>query len=616
MKYLKRLALVGLCFLWLSDAFGQELARFRAHQRSKGINEALISPKSNFILSAGKDSTAQLFDMAGKLLHTFKHEKEDVKAIAFSPDEKLIATGGNDEKVQVWQVSNKKLAYSIAFDNTIMDVQFSPDGKYLVVSEQRNRLRIYEAQKGKFVREITYKANWTKQIAISPQSDKIAFGFGAGMMAYFTFPEGKPINVFDDLQYEPEAIAPVACDGVLFSPDGKEILAWQDGNFNQVITDRMHRWNAQDATHQQAYKGLVGDFDMAYTPNGQYLLMGGYTWQDKDFSENTGTLHLLEAKTGTPLAQIQAHKLGITSIDCSKDGKYILTAGGENREIILWDAPKVLALRNITQNNNTQKSINTTQNKPKERVESVDLGDINLSEEDSKYYALIISVSDYQDKKIKKLEHPPKDATKVKNVLEKYYTFEPTHVVQLQNPTRAQIITELDKLSRSVTEADNLLIFYAGHGYWDETLQQGYWLPADAQADFRANWFANSELGNYIKGIKSKHTLLVTDACFSGSIFENTRSAFDSAPQHIQNLYERGSRKAMTSGMKEEVPDKSIFLEYLVKGLEANSKKYLTAGELFNYLIEPVLSNTSNAPQFGVIRNTKHEGGDFIFIKK
>jgi hypothetical protein len=72
----------------------------------------------------------------------------------------------------------------------------------------------------------------------------------------------------------------------------------------------------------------------------------------------------------------------------------------------------------------------------------------------------------------------------------------------------------------------------------------------------------------------------------------------------------------MTSGMKEEVPDKSVFLEYLVKGLEENKKKYLTAGELFNFIIEPVLSNTKNAPQYGVIRNTKHEGGDFIFVKK
>jgi hypothetical protein len=109
---------------------------------------------------------------------------------------------------------------------------------------------------------------------------------------------------------------------------------------------------------------------------------------------------------------------------------------------------------------------------------------------------------------------------------------------------------------------------------------------------------------------------LVTDACFGGSIFEATRSAFDNAPSHIRNLYERNSRKAMTSGAKEEVPDKSVFTEYLLDALETNEKDFYTASELFNYVLEPVSSNTRNAPQFGIIQNTKHEGGDFIFIKR
>jgi len=615
-NFLRIAGLTLVFFLFLNLSFAQEIARFKAHQRSKGLNEAVISPKSNFILTAGEDSTAQLWDLSGKLLHTFKHEKENVKAIAFSPDEKLIATGGDDEKVNVWQVNNKKLAYTLTLENTIMDLQFSPDGKYLVVSEQTKHLMVYEAQKGKFIKEFPIKANSVSKIAISPQSDEIIAAWGFGLN-YYTFPEGNPITVFDDLQFETDAIQPNKSNKALFSPDGKHLLTWQAGDFNNVEYNRMHKWNPADAIHEQSYKGLVGAFEVAYSHDGKYLLMGGDDWQDKDFSKNTGTLHLLEAETGKALGEIQAHKLGITSIDFSADGKYLLTAGGDNREVIIWDAPKILALRNATSQTSTNKSIeNTTKNEKNTKTESIDLEDIDLTMPDAKYYALIINVGEYKDPKIKNLDSPQKDAIKLKNTLEKMYSFDTALSVHLNNPTRADIITELDKLSRKVTEDDNLLIFYAGHGYWDEDLQQGYWLPTDAQADYRANWLANSELGNYITGIKSKHTLLITDACFSGSIFENTRNAFDNAPQHIQNLYDRSSRKAMTSGMKEEVPDKSVFLEYLVKGLEENKKKYLTAGELFNFIIEPVLSNTKNAPQYGVIRNTKHEGGDFIFVKK
>ena len=66
-----------------------------------------------------------------------------------------------------------------------------------------------------------------------------------------------------------------------------------------------------------------------------------------------------------------------------------------------------------------------------------------------------------------------------------------------------------------------------------------------------------------MNGIKTKHTLLVADACFSGGIFK-TRSAFGTPPAATNALYNLPSRKAMTSGTLTEVPDKSVFVEYLI----------------------------------------------------
>ena len=60
----------------------------------------------------------------------------------------------------------------------------------------------------------------------------------------------------------------------------------------------------------------------------------------------------------------------------------------------------------------------------------------------------------------------------------------------------------------------------------------------------------------------SNHTLLISDACFSGSIFK-TRSAFRNASVAIQELYKLPSRNAIVSGIMTEVPDKSIFVEFL-----------------------------------------------------
>lgn len=232
-----------------------------------------------------------------------------------------------------------------------------------------------------------------------------------------------------------------------------------------------------------------------------------------------------------------------------------------------------------------------------------------------KFYALIIAVENYEDKNINNLDHAIEDAHQLKNILSNYYSFDEDNIEMLTDPAREDMVIALDKLSNKVTEKDNLLIFYAGHGHWEEKSSIGYWLPSDAKQSNTANWFRNSTLRDYISSINSSHTLLIADACFSGAIFK-TRSAFVNTTVAIEKLYNLPSRKAMTSGTLEEVPDRSVFVEYLIKRLEENPEIYLSSEVLFSSLKTAVINNSSNIPQFGEISNTGDEGGDFIFIRK
>jgi hypothetical protein len=81
-------------------------------------------------------------------------------------------------------------------------------------------------------------------------------------------------------------------------------------------------------------------------------------------------------------------------------------------------------------------------------------------------------------------------------------------------------------------------------------------------------------------------------------------------------LYQLNSRKAITSGYLKEVPDKSVFFQYLIKNLKENPNDYLPAEELFAKMRMAVMSNSETVPQFGSIQNVGDEGGDFIFIKR
>ncbi len=231
------------------------------------------------------------------------------------------------------------------------------------------------------------------------------------------------------------------------------------------------------------------------------------------------------------------------------------------------------------------------------------------------YYGLIIGIDTYQDDDLMDLNNPVKDAEQLFKTLTGKYSFLEENVTILKNATRGGIIEAMDNLALVITPEDNLLIFYAGHGWWDEESSIGYWLPADSDGLRKTNWFRNSTLVDYLTAIKSKHTLLITDACFGGSIFK-TRSAFGNREKAYEKLYELPSRKAMTSGNLTKVPDKSSFTRFLIQRLEENEDTYLSAEQLFSSFRIAVINNSDAIPAYGEIQNVGDEGGDFIFLKK
>jgi hypothetical protein len=235
----------------------------------------------------------------------------------------------------------------------------------------------------------------------------------------------------------------------------------------------------------------------------------------------------------------------------------------------------------------------------------------------STYHALLIGVSQYEHGSISDLDQPESDAEQLAAILKENYTFDQENITVLKSPRRGEILDALDRLTQQMSENDNLVIFYAGHGYWDAQTQQGYWLPADAQQDRRRDWIPNGTIVDYINGIGSRHTLLISDACFSGGIFK-TRSAFNEMSTALDRLYRMPSRKAMTSGTMTEVPDKSTFLEYFTKKLVTNDAAFLSSEQLFASFRTAVINNspTNQVPQFGEIRQAGDEGGDFIFVRR
>jgi hypothetical protein len=232
-----------------------------------------------------------------------------------------------------------------------------------------------------------------------------------------------------------------------------------------------------------------------------------------------------------------------------------------------------------------------------------------------KYFALLIGVDKYPYSD--NLKNPVRDASKLGSILRSVYTFEKENIVLLKNPTRDRILEGFEEMKGKIGSEDNFLVFYAGHGYMDGDAEQGYWWPTDANPGSHSKWISNSDIRDQVRRIKSKHTLLIADACFSGSVFQTTREALDNAPIPIIEDFRRSSRTALTSG-GEAVPDESLFTRLLFRALEEYPFKYLRGNSLHYLLKDEVISNSPNRqePEYGEIRQAGHAGGDFVFVKR
>lgn len=254
-----------------------------------------------------------------------------------------------------------------------------------------------------------------------------------------------------------------------------------------------------------------------------------------------------------------------------------------------------------------------------ERSSGITKETINAGEADKgkagKNFAFIIASQNYNDPAIPSLEKPIPDGVRLKLILKNNYNFNEENMVTLFNPTRAEFRQKFQSVNEQLHPEDNIIIFYAGHGIWVDTEKKGYWLLTDAQRDDLNSWMSNKEVLDMIADLPARNTLLITDACFSGSVFK-TRGLGEDASAPFVAMDNKISRVAITSGNDTEVPDESIFMKHLIKALSQNKEKYLTAQKMFvNQIIEAVMAESDTEPRYGTLESAGHVGGDYIFTR-
>ena len=240
------------------------------------------------------------------------------------------------------------------------------------------------------------------------------------------------------------------------------------------------------------------------------------------------------------------------------------------------------------------------------------------------YHALIVGNTEYTH--WPKLNTPKNDAQRVAAVLRSKYGFE---TKMLLNATRYDILQALNELRKELTDKDNLLIYYAGHGHWVEEIERGYWVPVDGHTDSDVNWISTVAITDILAAMSARHVLVVADSCYSGAL---TRSALvkleagmsDEARTHwLKSMAEKRSRTVLSSGGLQPVldtggGDHSVFAKAFLDVL-ANNTEVLAGQGLGSQVAARVSYAAANAsisqdPQYAPIRYAGHEFGEFLFV--
>lgn len=237
-----------------------------------------------------------------------------------------------------------------------------------------------------------------------------------------------------------------------------------------------------------------------------------------------------------------------------------------------------------------------------------------------KAHFLGIGIDAYQH--FPKLSNAVKDVKDIAGILQEQYQFDPDNMVLLldEQASREGIINALENMANTLTGENDLVIYYSGHGHLNEKTGKGFWIPVGAGPGSPADYIPNTVVKGYIEDIPAFHTFLISDSCFSGSLF--VEGKMRSTNEAIADLDSRSSRWALCSGRHdEEVYDgkpgeNSPFAQSILRELKQSNTSELNVGRLINEVIMQTRSHYRQLPEGNPLFDVGHEGGQFVFRLK
>lgn len=229
-----------------------------------------------------------------------------------------------------------------------------------------------------------------------------------------------------------------------------------------------------------------------------------------------------------------------------------------------------------------------------------------------KNHLLAICIDEYEN--CPELYNCVKDGESFIQLVQQHFRFlhENIQFISNKKATQANIIKAFRQIAASFTEEDNLIVYYSGHGLYDKVLDEGYWIPVDAEMGNNGDYISNAEIIKFLKAIKAHHIVLIIDSCFSGTLAQYKNL------EGLERAEEFPSRWLLTSGRQEPVldgkpGDHSPFAEGILDYLKRHKKDNVLISNLIQYVKTAVARNVEQIPLGSPLHGVGDKGGEFVF---
>ena len=624
------------------------LGFFKGHEKAK-INDLVFTRDSNLLISAGSDKLIKIWKTDRLSLYkTLTGHIGSVSALALSPDGKLLASVSEDVSLRIWDLQKyeiKRVFYG--HKGKLSAVAFSQDGRYIATAGEDCMLIVQEVKTGNILRKTPLNhLKWIRTIAFAPDGKSIIAGGDYYLLTQLSSVTSSETNLKDiSVTNSGLGVTKIAfmANGKLLavstSENNLKLVDMKDYKIVQTLGFRTNRlagfaFNESETELLALSSNRIADKTRDLSP-----ILGTSSPAGNNLQKNIASSQPLtrqQYKGGNDLAPPQILIISPQTLAGNKatistetvvikgqimddNGVFKTLINGQEISLSPEGMFEIELKMVFGENQVTLEALDAAGNTSLKKIlinrSAANGNDIDFNPATAKNFLLVIGIDTY--KYWKPLSNAVNDSQDLKYVLTTKYTFEPENTILLNNEeaTRKIIYEKFKELIGKIRGNDNLMIYFSGHGHYDASLKEGYWIPVDAQLNNDADYIPNSYLLSLLRRMEARHIFVVADACFSGALFA------ESSRGYIENVEQLKSRWALTSGRLEYVSDGSAgqhspFAKVLIDYLKDTRKQRFPVSELVQHVKVETANTSSQTPIGNPLKSIGDEGGEFIFYKK